>query len=107
MTCAYIGYYFKLSPMIPCSDILLAQLQNLPFESFQMTDVGLDAFIPENLHHINFLGPIPLFKSNDVKIHFRLEKIEPTNWNAKWEFDFKPIFIGENCVIRADFHPIV
>jgi hypothetical protein len=52
--------------MIPWSDILLAQLQNLPFESFQMTDVGLDAFIPENLHHINFLGPIPLFKSNDV-----------------------------------------
>ena len=91
--------------MIPWSDILLVQLQNLPFESFQMTDVGLDAFIPKNLHHINFLGPIPLFKSNDVKIHFRLEKIEPTNWNAKWEFDFKPIFIGENCVIRADFHP--
>ena len=105
MTCAYIGYYFKLSPMIPWSDILLAQLQNLPFESFQMTDVGFDAFIPENLHYINFLKPIPLFKSNDVKIHFRLEKIEPTNWNAKWEFDFKPILIGENCVIRADFHP--
>ena len=65
----------------------LAQLQNLPFESFQMTDVGFDAFIQENnLHDINFLGPIPLFKSNDIKIHFRLEKIEPTNWNAEWEF---------------------
>ena len=40
--------------MIPWSDILLAQLQNFPFESFQMTDVGFDAFIPDNLHYINF-----------------------------------------------------
>ena len=105
MTNAYIVYYFKISPMTPWRDILLAQLQSLPFQSFQMTDIGFDAFIPENLHYNNFLDSIPLFKSSDVKIHFKLDKIEPTNWNAKWESDFKPILVGDNCVIRADFHP--
>ena len=105
MTNAYIVYYFKISPITPWSEILLAQLQSLPFQSFQMTDIGFDAFIPENLHYNNFLESIPLFNSSDVKIHFRLDKIEPANWNAKWESDFKPILVGDNCVIRADFHP--
>ena len=66
MTDAYIVYYFKISPMTPWSDILLAQLQSLPFQSFQMTDIGFDAFIPENLHYNNFLDSIPLFKSSEV-----------------------------------------
>ncbi len=105
MAHSYIVYYFTILPKIPWSDILLAQLNSLPFESFELTDVGFNAFVSEKQHNSNFLASIPLFKNNDVKIDFRLDIIEPVNWNAKWENNFKPIHIGENCVIRADFHP--
>ena len=105
MAYEYVVYYFTIQPKIPWSEILLSQLQCLPFESFEMTDYGFDAFVPESHHYTDFLASIPLFKSNDVKIHFTLDKIESINWNAKWESNFHPVHIGENCVIRADFHP--
>ena len=34
----------------------------------------------------------------------QLLKFTPENWNAKWESEFQPIFVGTDCVIRADFH---
>ena len=33
----YLGLYFKVFPKEPWTEILLAQLQNLPFETFEIT----------------------------------------------------------------------
>ena len=104
MAFTYVVYYFNIEPYIPWSEILIAQLQSLPFESFEITDSGFNAYVNERNHYNNFLGSIPLFKNKDVKIVFKIDKIKPANWNAKWESNFKPIHIGKNCVIRSDFH---
>lgn len=104
MAFTYVVYYFTVEPYIPWSEILIAQLQSLPFESFEITDSGFNAYVNESKHYNNFLDSIPLFKNNDVKIVFKTDKIKPINWNAKWESNFKPIHIGKNCVIRSDFH---
>ena len=100
----YIGYYFKVSPKIPWVEILLAQLQNLPFEGFEFSEKGLNAFILKSEHFENFLDSIELFHNDKVKIEYELETIMPSNWNSKWEKTFKPIHISSECVIRADFH---
>lgn len=105
MATAYIGYYFTIKPKSPWDEILLAQLESLPFESFEMTDVGLNAFVPEADHSKNFLTSIALLEKKAVKIQYDCKHIEPENWNAKWESNFTPIHIGSDCVIRADFHP--
>ena len=55
MAQAYLEYRFTLNPKTPWEDILLAQLQELPFESFLSTDQGLNAYVPKDNHQENFL----------------------------------------------------
>ena len=100
----YIEYSFLVVPSDPWGDILLAELQSLPFESFQNTEGHLKAYVPEDLYYDSFIDSIDLLNNNKVTITFEKKIIEPINWNAKWESEFHPILIGEDCVVRADFH---
>ncbi len=104
MAQAYIEYRFSIHPKTPWEDILLATLQTLPFESFMSTEQGLNAYVPLDNHQENFLESIDLPIGKDVKIMVTSSEILPENWNAQWESNFHPIFVGEECIIRADFH---
>ena len=104
MAQAYLEYRFTLKPKTPWEDILLAQLQELPFESFLSTDEGLNAYVPKDDHQENFLATVALLQQDEVEITVAVSEIQPENWNAKWESEFHPIAIGNECVIRADFH---
>ena len=101
----YIEYKFTVVPKDPWEEILFAALQELPFESFESNKNSLMAYVSEALHYDNFLKTISLFENTAVSISFEKKTIEPINWNAKWESEFQPIEIGEDCVVRADFHP--
>lgn len=92
-------------PREPWEEILFAQLQELPFESFEVQDEALHAYIPENLHHEHFLKEISLLKNQNVKITYSQHFIKAENWNTQWESNFQPIRVGEDCIVRADFHP--
>ena len=105
MSEVYVGYYFTVTPNSPWVEVLLAQLQELPFESFQIMENGLKAFVPLSHHSNNFLDTISLFQNKKVKIRFKKEKIKPSNWNDKWESNFQPIHVGPDCVIRSEFQP--
>ena len=104
MAQAYLEYRFTINPKSPWEDILLAQLQQLPFDSFLSTDEGLNAYLPKTQKEDNFLDSIALLDHDEVEIEFTVTEIPPENWNAKWESEFQPIFVGSDCVIRADFH---
>jgi ribosomal protein L11 methyltransferase len=101
----YIEYQFTVVPKDPWEEILLASLQELPFESFDNNEDFLLAYVPEDQHYEGFLKNIDLFENPAVSIDFKTVTIEPVNWNSKWESEFKPIEIGKDCVVRADFHP--
>ena len=100
----YIEYSFLVLPSDPWEEILLAELQSLPFESFENSEGFLKAYVPEDLYHDSFIDSIDLLNNDKVTITFEKKIIEPINWNAKWESEFHPILIGEDCVVRADFH---
>ena len=100
----YLGLHFRVFPKEPWTEILFAQLQNLPFESFEITKNGINAYIKELEFKESFLNKIDLFRNEAVKIELKSRKIPFENWNLKWEKNFKPIEIDSNCVIRADFH---
>ena len=100
----YLGLYFKVFPKDPWTEILLAQLQNLPFETFEITKKGINAYIKELEFKKSILNQIDLFSNDKVKIELKCKKIPFENWNLKWEKNFRPIEIDSNCVIRADFH---
>ena len=100
----YLEYRFTVYPKNPWEDILLSQLQQLPFDSFLSTEEGLNAYLPKKQDKESLLDSVVLLNHESVQIEFTVNEIPPENWNAKWESEFQPIFVGSDCVIRADFH---
>lgn len=100
----YLGYYFKVNPLQPGVEILIAELGYAGFESFVETDEGVTAFIQKEDWHENILDQIQILNSIEFEISFTFEEIEQTNWNEEWEKNFNPIVVDGVCVVRAPFH---
>lgn len=101
----YIGYHFSVSPKVPGAEILLAQLSDTAFESFEETESGISAYVQKPFWTEDILNKIPILQSKDFQIRFSIEEIEQVNWNEVWETNFEPIDVDGKCHIRAPFHP--
>jgi len=100
----YIGYTFKVEPVQPGTEILIAELGFSGFESFVETPDGVIAYIQKSDHFDAILEPIQILKSEEFEITYDFETIAQTNWNAEWEKNFNPILVDDQCAIRAPFH---
>lgn len=86
------------------AEILMALLAAHPFDTFQETEYGVDAYIPiSGLSNevVDYLGEL----KNRYDFTFQQEFIQGQNWNEIWETNFHPVILGEFCGIRASFHP--
>lgn len=101
----YIEYKFTILPLQPGRDILLAELSELPFESFEDFDKGLLAYIDESEDSQTLIEDIHILNSDEFEISYVKSTIEQVNWNEEWEKNFHPIYIDDRCTIRAPFHP--
>jgi ribosomal protein L11 methyltransferase len=89
------------------SEILIAELAEVGFESFSETPSSLLAYIPENLMEIENIKPILTKDRFDrILLSFTNKTIPAQNWNALWESNFDPIFIEDKILVRAPFHTI-
>lgn len=88
------------------NDVLAAELGEIGFESFVESEDGIWAYISEQLYDETVLkGKLKEFPIQNVGIHFAKQFIESKDWNEEWEKNyFKPIRIGDECIIRASFH---
>ncbi|NHF57948.1 50S ribosomal protein L11 methyltransferase [Flavobacteriaceae bacterium TP-CH-4] len=100
----YIEYTFRLNPVHPVSDILIAELGEAGFESFVEEEEGVLAYIQKECWSPDILNPIQILSNDAFHIEYRFKEIEQQNWNATWESNFEPIQIGNQCVVRAPFH---
>ena len=100
----YIGYTFKVEPVQPGTEILIAELGFAGFESFVETSDGVIAYIQEGDHFPMILESIQILDSEEFAIVYEFETIAQTNWNAEWEKNFNPILVDDHCAIRAPFH---
>ncbi|MDG5492598.1 50S ribosomal protein L11 methyltransferase [Psychroserpens sp. SPM9] len=100
----YIGYYFKVQPLQPAVEILIAELGYAGFESFVETEDGVTAYIQKDEWHDAILEDVQILKSDEFEITYTSEEIEQTNWNAEWEKNFNPIVVNDQCSVRAPFH---
>lgn len=97
----YYKYTFTVTPPEPGTDILIACLAEMDFESFESNDNGFVAYIPETLNsNVNFTELV----FEDFKFEYSFQKIEQVNWNEEWEKNFSPVIINKDCIIRAPFH---
>ncbi len=100
----YLVFDFKVFPLQPATDILLAELSALGFESFMETEEGLQAFIPESGWNDQMLNSIRVLKGGEFDISYTYSLLPLQNWNAVWENSFSPIAVGADCRVRAPFH---
>jgi len=100
----YIGYDFKVKPLQPAVDILVAELGEIGFESFVETEEGLNAYIQKTDWNPKILEDLQIINSDEFEIKFSFEEIEQTNWNEEWEKNFNPIIVDDICSVRAPFH---
>ena len=100
----YIGYAFKVEPLQPGTEILIAELGFSGFESFVETSDGVIAYIQKEDWNDRILDEVNILKSEEFKTTYTFEEIAQTNWNAEWEKNFHPIVVEGRCAIRAPFH---
>ena len=100
----YIGYYFKVKPLQPAVEILIAELGYAGFESFVETQEGVTAYIQKEEWYDSILNDIQILNSDEFEISYTFEDIAQTNWNAEWEKSFRPIVVNNECTVRAPFH---
>ena len=104
MSVTYRLFSFKVIPVKIGSEILIAQLSHLGFDSFEETNSGIDAYLENKKWKTNLLSNLNILSNPDFKIEYSSKIIYPKNWNKIWESRFKPILINKDCVVRADFH---
>lgn len=100
----YFEFQFRIDPVQPASEILIAELGYLGFESFVENDDGITAYIPEEEYEEDILANVHILQSEDFKITYDQREIERVNWNEEWEKNFTPILVDEICSVRAPFH---
>ncbi|WP_299556293.1 50S ribosomal protein L11 methyltransferase [Seonamhaeicola sp.] len=100
----YIGYEFKVKPLQPAVEILIAELGYAGFESFVENEAGVTAYIQKDDWHDSVLDAIHILNSGEFEITYTFSEIEQTNWNAEWEKNFNPIVVDNICAVRAPFH---
>jgi ribosomal protein L11 methyltransferase len=100
----YIGYEFKVTPLQPGVEILIAELGYAGFESFVETEAGVTAYIQKEEWNESILDDIQILNSEEFQIDFTFSDIEQVNWNAEWEKNFNPIIVDDVCSVRAPFH---
>ena len=89
------------------NDVLAAELGEIGFESFTSDEKGLQGFIPATLYNIAHVAEkLAAFPLEGTTIHYSARPVEDKDWNEEWEKNyFQPIHIGNECQIRASFHP--
>lgn len=86
------------------SEILIAELAEIGYESFVETDLGIEAYIQAPLFNKTLVDEILERYSQQVRITYTFEETEQKNWNEEWEKSYEPIQIGNTCIVRASFH---
>lgn len=104
MTLDYVACTFEVQPLQPASDLLMAELGNLGFESFEETPTGIVAYINKNFWAPSLLDSLEVYQYEGFTFSHTIAEIPQQNWNESWEQNFSPIQVGNSCVVRAPFH---
>ncbi len=96
--------YLKIS--IPCNkeiqEILIAELGQISYDSFQEMDKALEAFRKEELFDDKNL--LLVLEKHGISMKIKAEKLQDVNWNEQWGKNFDPVFVDDRVQIRATFH---
>lgn len=99
---AYLSLQFQCNETL--TEILIAELSELAYDSFWEQDEGFEAYILEADYNEHELQQILDKYQTLGKVSFSVSRVEEKNWNVEWESNFSPIVVEDQCLVRADFH---
>ncbi len=85
-------------------DLLIAELADVGFDTFEDTDKGFDAFVIADQFNEAALTEVLMGFGDELQYTYLIHDIEPENWNEEWEKNFSPLIISDTCYVRATFH---
>ncbi|WP_099371518.1 50S ribosomal protein L11 methyltransferase [Sphingobacterium sp. 1.A.5] len=85
-------------------DLLIAELANLGFDTFEDQGQGFVAYVPSSNLDIQALETVLATEAVGYDISYQVEELENKNWNQVWESNFSPILVDDQCYVRATFH---
>ncbi|TAE70281.1 MAG: 50S ribosomal protein L11 methyltransferase [Bacteroidetes bacterium] len=86
------------------TEILVAELSMLEYDSFLEIENGVEAYIDENFFEEEKIKEIQKDYQQLFSFEYQFEKMPEQNWNATWEADYAPVEISDECRIIAYFH---
>ncbi|GAA4411335.1 50S ribosomal protein L11 methyltransferase [Nibrella viscosa] len=98
----YIELQVTVSPEF--SDILMAELAELGYESFVETEEGLNAYVLESDFDASALADLVTKYERQTAIAYQFSTLEKQNWNEEWERNYQPIEVAGLVRVRASFH---
>lgn len=94
---------YKIITSEEIAEIIIAFLGEIGFDTFEMTENGVDAYISDRNLTAEIRANVLDLKSK-FAFNFEIIEIQPQNWNAEWEANFKPVIVENFCAVRASFH---
>ncbi|NJM16346.1 MAG: 50S ribosomal protein L11 methyltransferase [Bacteroidales bacterium] len=86
------------------SEILMAELADVGFDSFVEGELVLKAYILREAFEKEKLGMIEARYQHLFPFSYDVSPVEQKNWNQVWESGFHPVLIKNKCLIYAPFH---
>lgn len=85
-------------------DLLINELAEIGFDTFEETDLGFKAYIPATDFDIETLNDRLQPYYDQFNFSYDTNLILQKNWNEVWESNFEPIQIRDKVFVRATFH---
>lgn len=100
----FVEVDIELKKTVPYNEIVIALLNEIKFNSYQEHNNGLKAYIEESYFDLDLLKQTLKKIKEEVNLIYNVKNLENNNWNKNWEENFNPVFITNNCIVRAKFH---
>lgn len=86
------------------SEILMAELAALNYDSFSESESGVDAYIDQSLFNEQNLKELQDQYAAMFGFEYTVSELENKNWNEEWEKNFVSTAVDDQVLIRAAFH---
>ncbi len=86
------------------SDILMNELAEVGFDSFDKNELGFRAYIPSHLFSEEKVQEAIAGYKEQFTFGYEINLIPYKNWNEVWESNFQALTIKDQLYIYADFH---
>jgi len=99
----YIEVSIRVANNPQLRESIMALLLDSGYDSFMETEATLQAYIASNKYDLEKLSKVLKVVGNEIFFE-KAEELPDQNWNAVWESNYDPVYIGSNCIVRAPFH---